>query len=51
MSAMTTTDDPLEKRVGTVGRCLPNVRAKVVDPNDYGRVLEVGKRGELAVSG
>lgn len=51
VSCMTTTDDPLEKMVGTVGRCLPNVRAKVVDPADYDRVVGVGERGELAVSG
>ncbi|KAF2395565.1 acyl-CoA synthetase/AMP-acid ligase-like protein II [Trichodelitschia bisporula] len=51
VSAMTTTDDPLVKRVDTVGRVLPHVSAKVVDPHDWGRVLGVGERGELAVSG
>ncbi|KIW38503.1 uncharacterized protein PV06_09459 [Exophiala oligosperma] len=51
VSAMTTTDDPLEKRINTVGRLLPHVEAKVVDPFDHDRVLGIGERGELAVSG
>jgi TBC1 domain family member 8/9 len=51
VSCMTTTDDPLEKRINTVGRLLPHVSAKVVDPFDHGRTLGVGERGELAVSG
>lgn len=51
VSAMTTTDDPLEKRVNTVGRLLPHTRAKIVDKEDPKKVLEVGERGELAVSG
>ena len=51
VSAMTTTDDPLEKRVDSVGRLLPHIRAKVVDATDRTRVLPVGERGELAVSG
>jgi acyl-CoA synthetase (AMP-forming)/AMP-acid ligase II len=51
VSAMTTTDDPMEKRINTVGRLLPHVQAKVVDPLDWSRTLEVGERGELAVSG
>ena len=51
VSAMTTTDDPLEKRINSVGRLLPHVEAKVVDPFDHSRVLNVGERGELVVSG
>ncbi|MCJ1356841.1 MAG: hypothetical protein MMC33_006837 [Icmadophila ericetorum] len=51
VSAMTTTDDPLEKRINTVGRLLPHVEAKVVDPQDWTKILPVGTRGELAVSG
>ncbi|KAL8918931.1 MAG: hypothetical protein Q9172_005199 [Xanthocarpia lactea] len=51
VSAMTTTDDPMEKRIDSVGRLLPHVEAKIVDPLDRGRVLPVGKKGELAVSG
>ncbi|GME22766.1 amp-binding enzyme [Neofusicoccum parvum] len=51
VSAMTTTDDPLVKRIETVGRLMPHVAAKVVDPADRTRVLGVGERGELVVSG
>ena len=51
VSAMTTTDDPIEKRVNTVGRLLPHVRAKIVDATDRNKILGVGERGELAVSG
>jgi acyl-CoA synthetase (AMP-forming)/AMP-acid ligase II len=51
VSAMTTTDDPMEKRIDSVGKLLPHVSAKVVDPSDWSRVLPIGERGELAVSG
>lgn len=51
VSAMTTTDDPIEKRINTVGRLLPHVEAKVVDPFNHDRILDVGERGELAVHG
>ncbi|MCJ1474033.1 Acyl-CoA synthetase member 2 mitochondrial [Lambiella insularis] len=51
VSAMTTTDDPLEKRINSVGRLLPHVEAKIVDPLDRTKILPVGARGELAVSG
>ncbi|KAG0125666.1 acyl-CoA synthetase/AMP-acid ligase-like protein II [Tuber indicum] len=45
VSAMTTTHDPLEKRVDSVGR------AKVVSATDRTKILPIGQRGELAVSG
>lgn len=51
VSAMTTTDDPMDKRINTVGRLLPHVEARVVDPEDWNRTLDVGERGELAVNG
>jgi long-subunit acyl-CoA synthetase (AMP-forming) len=51
VSAMTTTDDPINKRINTVGRLMPHVEAKVVDPVDKTRILPVDTRGELAVSG
>jgi acyl-CoA synthetase (AMP-forming)/AMP-acid ligase II len=51
VSAMTTTDDPLDKRIDSVGRLLPHVSAKVVDPSDWSRTLDINQRGELAVSG
>ncbi|RPD78859.1 acyl-CoA synthetase [Lentinus tigrinus ALCF2SS1-7] len=45
----TTPDDPIIKRVETVGKILPHVRAKVVDLE--GQVVPVGKPGELLVAG
>jgi len=51
VSAMTTTDDPMDKRIDSVGRLLPHVHAKVVDPSDHSRTLAINERGELAVSG
>lgn len=51
VSLMTTTDDPMDKRINTVGKLLPHVEAKVVDPLDWNTTLPVGERGELAVNG
>jgi fatty-acyl-CoA synthase len=42
-------DDPIEKRVSTVGRVQPFVEAKVVDAN--GRTVPRGERGELLTRG
>ena len=49
MSFQSTPDDPVIKRVETVGRVMPHVRAKLVDP--VGRIVPVGTPGELLVSG
>jgi acyl-CoA synthetase (AMP-forming)/AMP-acid ligase II len=51
VSIMTRTDDPLQKRIETVGRLQPHVEAKIIDPFDRTKTLDVGQRGELAVSG
>lgn len=51
VSTMTTTDDPMEKRIDSVGRCMPHVEAKVVDIHDRDRIVPIGERGEIAVSG
>ena len=51
VSLMTRTDDPIQKRIDTVGRLLPHVEAKVVDVLDKSKTLPIGERGELAVSG
>ena len=51
VSFMTTTDDPIDKRIDSVGQLLPHTKAKVVNPADWSQVLPVGERGELAVSG
>ena len=50
VSTQSSTDDPLEKRVATVGRVFPHVEIKVVDP-DTGAVVPRGERGELCSRG
>ncbi|KAA8647146.1 putative AMP-binding enzyme [Aspergillus tanneri] len=51
VSAMTTTDDPIEKRINTVGRLMPHVEVKVVNPANHSQTLPINVPGELAVSG
>ncbi|MGE4343544.1 MAG: AMP-binding protein [Geoalkalibacter sp.] len=46
----TRTDDPIELRVATVGRALPNVEVKIVDI-ETGEILPPGKQGELCTRG
>ena len=46
---MTAIDDPIEKRVGTVGRCGPHQETKILDEN--GRVVPIGEKGELCCRG
>jgi fatty-acyl-CoA synthase len=46
----TRADDPLELRVETVGRPLPGVEVKIVDPAD-GRTLDDNAQGELCARG
>jgi len=50
VSFQTQIDDPLELRVSTVGRVLPHVEAKVIDPLT-GTILPRGSSGELCVRG
>ena len=42
-------DDPLDKRVSTVGRILPHLEVKIVDAD--GRTVPVGAPGELCTRG
>ncbi len=49
VSFQSATDDPLERRVSTVGRIHPHVEVKVVDLE--GRVVPRGQRGELCTRG
>ncbi|EAW12778.1 putative AMP-binding enzyme [Aspergillus clavatus NRRL 1] len=51
VSAMTAVDDPIDKRISSVGKLMPHVEAKVVDPADRNKILPVDTSGELAVSG
>src|SRR5215467_9090358 len=50
VSTQSNTDDPLEKRVSTVGRVHPHVEIKVVDPVT-GYVVPRGQPGELCSRG
>jgi fatty-acyl-CoA synthase len=43
------TDDPLERRVATVGRVMPHLEVKIVDAE--GRTVPVGQTGELCTRG
>ena len=49
VSTQTGADDPLEKRVGTVGRVHPHVEVQIVDAR--GAVVERGESGELCTRG
>jgi fatty-acyl-CoA synthase len=50
VSTQSTTDDPLEKRVATVGRVHPHAEIKVIDPESQ-RIVPRGERGELCSRG
>jgi fatty-acyl-CoA synthase len=50
VSTQTRVDDPLERRVATVGRVGPHVEVKVIDP-DSGLVVDRGVSGELCTRG
>ncbi len=49
VSTQTAFDDPVEKRVSTVGRVMPHVEVKIVDPN--GLVVPRGVKGEFCTRG
>jgi fatty-acyl-CoA synthase len=42
-------DDPIDRRVSTVGRIHPHVEVKIVD--EAGRIVPIGKSGELCTRG
>jgi fatty-acyl-CoA synthase len=50
VSTQTGADDPLEKRVGTVGRVHPHLESKVIDP-ESGAIVARGEPGELCTRG
>jgi fatty-acyl-CoA synthase len=50
VSTQTRTDDPVERRVGTVGRAGPHLEVKVVDPAG-GRTVPRGLAGEFCTRG
>lgn len=47
---MSSTDDPIEVRVGTVGRPLPGVECRIVDP-ETGIEMPIGETGEFVARG
>jgi fatty-acyl-CoA synthase len=50
VSTQTAFDDPIEKRVGTVGRVQQHIEVKVVDPGS-GETVARGERGEFCTRG
>ena len=49
LSTQTLRDDPIELRVGTVGKALPNTEVKVID--EAGHLVPPGSPGELCTRG
>jgi fatty-acyl-CoA synthase len=49
VSFQSSTDDPLERRVSTVGRIHPHLEVKIVDAD--GRIVPRGEKGELLTRG
>ena len=49
VSFQSSTDDPLDRRVSTVGRIQPHVEVKIVDAE--GRIVPRGTPGELLTRG
>jgi fatty-acyl-CoA synthase len=50
VSTQTSPDDPLDKRVGTVGRVHPHVQVKIIDPST-GATRGLNEPGELCTKG
>ena len=50
VSTMTRVDDSLERRTQTVGRAMPHIEVKIVDPVD-GRTVPLGVKGEVCTRG
>lgn len=49
VSHITEPHDPLQKRVGTVGKPCPHLETKIVDENN--RVVAIGEKGEICTRG
>lgn len=47
---MTTTEDPLERRVSTIGRAFPHTELKIIDPKT-GKIVPNGETGEICARG
>ncbi|GAC24239.1 fatty-acyl-CoA synthase [Paraglaciecola mesophila KMM 241] len=49
LNHLTLPEDPLQKRVETVGRVMSRIEVKLVD--EYNRVIPIGERGEVCTRG
>ena len=49
VSFQTTPADPIQKRVETVGKVQPHVKAKLIDSE--GNIVSIGVPGEICVAG
>ncbi len=49
LNHITKPDDPVEKRIETVGKAVPRVEVKISD--EQGRVLAIGEKGEVCTRG
>jgi fatty-acyl-CoA synthase len=49
VSFQSSTDDPLDRRVSTVGRIQPHAEVKIIDVD--GKIVELGQQGELCTRG
>jgi fatty-acyl-CoA synthase len=47
---MTTTRDPVERRVSTIGRAFPHTELKIIDPKT-GKIVPTGEIGEICARG
>ncbi|BDD61905.1 putative NRPS-like protein biosynthetic cluster [Monascus purpureus] len=45
------TTDTIDCRLTTVGRIMPHASAKIIDPRSPHRIVPVGEKGELCISG
>lgn len=50
VSTMTYADDPIDKRVTTVGKTLPYIEVKIIDPNTQ-KIVPRNEKGELCTRG
>jgi len=50
VSSMTFADDPFDKQVSTVGRALPYIEVKIIDPKTQ-KIVPRGEKGELCTRG
>jgi len=49
VSFQSSTDDPLDRRVSTVGQIMPHVEVKIID--EHGQIVPPGETGELLTRG